>query len=211
MRREKAARAFGGYRASGLTLVETVAVAGVLGAVLVAAAAGTRYVRDELKTTQTLEMLARLDEAVRAYYQATGTWPGVGKMERGRDGETGRRKAEGSGFGGSYQGSEFRTSYQGSGFRVQDQERAAVEVLGELRRVTVSGEMIERLARDLPGAMGEQSLRDSWGHNLRCLTADSVWEADRRAVAAHGGEPIFVSDGPGGKGADELRSDELPR
>ncbi|GMU23010.1 MAG: hypothetical protein AMXMBFR13_30940 [Phycisphaerae bacterium] len=60
---------------------------------------------------------------------------------------------------------------------------------------------------------------DGWGRPLRCLTSGSRSAADRRAVAAGGGRPIFISVGPDGlfgpedspAVGDNLRSDELPR
>jgi hypothetical protein len=99
------------------------------------------------------------------------------------------------------------------GFRVQEERRAAVEVLEALRRVPAARAVLERIARDVPGAMDvagtvdDAGIRDAWGTALRCLTADSGTDADRQAVAAHGGRPIFISDGPDGEGMDEMRSD----
>lgn len=60
---------------------------------------------------------------------------------------------------------------------------------------------------------------DGWGRPLRCLTSSSRLAGDRRAVAAGGGRPIFISVGPDGlfgpedspAVGDNLRSDELPR
>ena len=65
-----------------------------------------------------------------------------------------------------------------------------------------------------PEAWG--TVRDGWGRPLRCLTADAPTPADREAVIAQGGKPIFISAGPDRRfglndvrfTADNLRSDE---
>lgn len=171
------------FRLAGLTLIELLVAAFALVLLLLAAGGATRYVRDELKRTQTAETLRRLDEAVGAYCRATGAWPEAGKRERG--------------------------GVRGSGFGVQEQHRAAAQVLAALRRVPASWALVERIAADVPGSVSEAGICDAWGTPLRCLTADSVSDVDRQAVAANGGRPVFISDGPDGDGADELRSDGI--
>jgi hypothetical protein len=94
---------------------------------------------------------------------------------------------------------------------------ASAEILSEISAVL---RMTEE-ASDEPGAAPAHwvSVRDAWGRPLRTLTTGSARSVEREAVVANNGCPVFISAGPDGRfgrtehamGADNLRSDELPR
>lgn len=198
----------------------------VLGLVLLIAAQGAQYVRDQLRTSRTWELLARLDEALTAYHQAAGAWPpGVGA------------EAAGSTGGGSRASRDNADARPAGDLPARTLEpratRDAAAVVQALLLVPAARTVMDaipeplRAGAVLQSAAGGQpaasrpawsEMVDAWGAPLRCLTARGDSAADRQAVAANGGKPVFVSAGPDGEFgtenspavSDNLRSDELP-
>jgi prepilin-type N-terminal cleavage/methylation domain-containing protein len=197
-------------RLRGMTLVEMVITAFVLGLLLLIAAEGTEYVRNQLKTARTWETLARLDEAMSAYYGATGQWPEA--MAQRPDGSRGRevqRETPGrENKGKEGKAGKWRGAQTDEGIKRQAEgEQAARRVLQALRAAAGSREFVERILAEAAEASADAVICDAWGSPFRCLTAQSESAVDRQAVAAHGGRPIFISSSPEG----DLRSDERPR
>lgn len=158
---------------SGMTLSETLIAAVVLAVALTVAALGVATARNELKHRQTRELLATLDEALSMYYEATNGWPTDPVPEApGRAAPSGKMTSSGD------------------------------RVIGIITSVSASRETLERAPRVLRVDLEGQpwgTLQDAWGWRLRCLTgAESIPEAERRAVAANGGRPIFISAGVDG-------------
>lgn len=103
-----------------------------------------------------------------------------------------------------------------------DDRTAAILVLQQLAQVNASRAHLDRIdpVLRIPGTQPHDfaGVRDGWGHPLRCLTVASTAPADRQAVAASGGRPIFISAGDHGgfeerdpaEPAEMIRSDELP-
>jgi type II secretory pathway pseudopilin PulG len=101
-----------------------------------------------------------------------------------------------------------------------DDRTAAARVLEQLAAVDASRIHLQRIDPILriPGTQPHDigGVRDGWGHPLRCLTTASTAPADRQAVVANGGRPIFISagdlsgfDGDAAEEAETIRSDEL--
>lgn len=84
--------------------------------------------------------------------------------------------------------------------RLDPGRNLTAELIATLKAVPESREKLESIPAILRSTQDEQSdtVRDAWGHPLRCLTADSPSEIDRRVVAANGGRPVFISAGPDG-------------
>lgn len=169
-----------------MTLSETLIAAAGLGLLLVVAALGISRIRSDLKHQQVQELLSALDDALFAYHDATGEWP----TEAGA-------------------GQGDRSPWSGDAARDHGL-RAAEKVIQALTTLPASRSVLERV----PGVLriGEQdagdgrweSVQDSWGHPLHCLTAASPSESDRQLVEANGGRPVFVSAGPDGRfGTDD--------
>jgi hypothetical protein len=180
-----------------MTLSGTVVLAAVLGLGLMVAGLASSWVRNELKVQATREMLVRLDEALWAYQRATGHWPAetLPASQPAGPRHTARQEAD---LGGS-------TS--------KDLRSSADQILAALGSVPGSRAVLEQIPEDnrvessidAPAGTGGApfSLVDEWRHHLGCLTADSFADRDRRAVAANGGRPIFISPGPDGLFGDE--------
>ena len=155
----------------GVTLSETLIVAVGLGLVLTVMALGVATVRVELETRQAWALLTTLDEALSAYHASTGGWPsGVEVTGDGAGGRVG----------------------------VGDGSESAGWVIRALDSVAASRAVLARIGPALrvsrPGRVG-WTMRDAWGRDLRCLTRASPSLADRQAVAANAGKPIFISAG----------------
>ena len=179
-----------------LTLTET-AIAGILiGLMLVMVTLGVDTVRQDLKRRRTERVLAQLDRTLAAYHHATGRWPADPSGPATHD---------------------TPTEDDGSGDRII----AALAADPESRKVLERIPPAFRVAAPADGATASPTSRpwgtiqDAWGHHLRCLTADSPLPVDRDAVAANGGEPVFLSAGPDERfgpqdlpnAADNIRSD----
>lgn len=180
-----------------VTLSETLVALAAVGLAILVLALGTDGVRTELKRKQCAELAQSLHRALLAYHQSTGGWPAGSQ-----------RPAESSADPLTAGGVESGT-----------------RVLGELARLGVSRTVLaalpEALRADAGGAAGEPELKwasvvDPWGNPLICLTSTSPLAAQRKAVAANRGCPIFISAGPDGRfglndpsaASDNIRSDE---
>lgn len=209
----------------GLTLIETLVAGVVLGLGLFVVAEGTRYVRNQAKTQRTWELLARLDRSLVAYYEAGGCWPEPSSALPADDrrpqtaptDDQPAAKAEPAGGLSDDQAAKPDMSEAAMTGDLSDgSERVAGEIVALLAHVPASRAILEGVewetARDAAGPR----IRDSWARPLRCLTARSPTVAQRQAVAANGGRPIFISGGPDGFGSDPpgtagLWSNGLPR
>jgi len=186
---------------SAVTLPETLIVAAVLALLLIVVALGLAKVRSDLKHGQAWELLANLDKALDAYHQDTGIWPACEPTPAGP--------------------AEAKTHRKPTIYNATDC------VIAALATEPASQKMVQKIPDVLlvpgnntttrPADFG--TVRDAWGRKLRCITAQSPTDSERRAVAANSGKPIFISPGADGKlgtndivaAADNLRSDELPR
>jgi len=190
-----------------MTLSETLIVAAVLALVLVIVALAMATIRNDLKQRQTWELLAMLDEALRAYYQAAAQQLG-NKPDPAAD----RVIAALAAVPASRQVLE-RIPHR---LRV----RANVEKQWAGNAKARTGRWPAAAGRSHTWDRPDVTVQDAWGHPLQCLTAASPSPVHRQAVAANGGRPIFISAGVDGRfgseldvaaGDDNLRSDELPR
>ncbi|MEP0843081.1 MAG: hypothetical protein HRF43_10265 [Phycisphaerae bacterium] len=188
-----------------MTLVETLIAAILLGLVLLVLAEGTDFVRDQLRTRRTWDRLARLNRAMAAYKAVTGQWPAGAAGPHSRPMDETRPRPDETTRGSSPDHPRARATGKDDDFQV------ARRIVGELLAVADSRRVLEA---GTDAAIDDEPLRaiqDGWGRPMRCLTARSPSPVDRQAVAANGGRPIIISDGPDGSAIpDPLRSDELP-
>jgi len=202
----------------GLTLPETLIATFLLALLLFVTAQGVEHVRNQLKTARTWEVLARLDEALLAYHAATRAWPETPGFDlaggEGKGGDKGTRRQEDKGRPDRGIGEadsmdeEPKTQDQEPG--TKDHEVKTAEwVVTALRAVPASRAILEHIEATAPASPSRGPLRDAWGVPLRCLTSASPSSADRQAVVAHGGRPIFISVGPNPEIG--LRTDGMPR
>ena len=180
-----------------LTLIETLIAAMLIALVLVIITVGVGTVRGDLKRRQTAQLLAQLDKALTAYHRATGRWPSDPEGPPSLDAPS---------------------ENDGSGDRII----AALTTVPPSRKLLDELPAIFRVAAapDSPAASptsqpASSTVQDSWGHRLRCITADSPNPVEHDAVAANDGKPVFISAGPDGRfgpqdhpdAADNIRSD----
>jgi hypothetical protein len=152
----------------------------------------TSWIRGELRIRATGELLARLDTALSAYHLAVGYWPAEARPATQQAYPASQRQ---------HLQSEERSASSAL-------QRAAEWILAALPSVPESKAVLDGVPRSFrgePEATGAEGssppgpvLVDAWRHRLGCLTTDSPAERDRRAVAANGGRPIFISAGPDG-------------
>lgn len=195
---------------TGMTLVETLIAAFVLGLVLLVVAEGTDVVRNQLRARRTWERLAVLNAAMEAYQRATQQWPGGGLHRQ----EAATRPARAGLSGLPTGGSQDRRP----GARSVEFD-AARRVLADLLDVEASKRVLGAASAGAAEDGADSAIQDGWGRRMRCLTAESDSLVDRQAVAASGGRPVFISDGPDGPRSDSSdrvvgylqRSDEVPR
>ncbi len=164
-------------RRRAMTFSETLIVAMLVGAALLLVALGIATVRTDLRTHQTWELLARLDDALNAYYGSTGSWP-----------VDPRATAERSSASGA---SESTVIVLAALQRTPKSDQVLERVPEVLRRESYEPDV--------------WIVVDGWGRPLRCMTANSPRTLERQAVAANGGKPIFVSAGGDGRfGLDDV-------
>jgi hypothetical protein len=150
------------------------------------------WVRGELKTQATREMLTKLDEALSAYHKAVGHWPADRPPDVQKNVAHARRYALQTGERTSASALQQAADWVVAALVSVPEAKAAIDQIPRIYRVVP--ELTEMTP--LPGA--GFSLVDGWRHHLGCLTAESPTERDRRAVAANGGRPLFISPGPDG-------------
>ncbi len=188
----------------GVTLSETLVTAAVVGVLLVLVGLGVDGIRNELKRKQTVALLDTLDRAIVAYHQSAGNWP----AEASESVSLQREPADAD-----------DPDENASGDRI-------VAILAEVPAAHTILQTIPEVLR-VPADQSEQPttrpalglIRDPWGHRLCCLTAFSPSPSQRKAVAANGNRPVFISAGPDGRlgflnvsaASDNLRSDELQK
>lgn len=185
-----------------MTLSETLVAALVVALALLLISLGVEGTQAELKRRQAMELLQLMNDALAAYQAATGQWPA----------DPGPSPSEGETL------LEVEPENDGSGDRVLAVLSAVPKVRVVLDRVA---DTLHVLPSELPAEGRRQpndwgTIQDPWGQRLRCLTTNNASQLYRKAVAANGNRPIFISAGADGRfglkdvssASDDLRSDE---
>lgn len=196
-------------RRRGLTLSETLIAAVLLALGLAVLARGMDGLRAELKRRQAVALMRMLDRALSAYHEETRRWPLPAPAMQPA----------------ATKPADLLSLLSPPAEREPD---SGDRVMAALAQVPASRGMLRRVPDILrvppdpdpqrqPWRGSEWgSVRDPWGRRLACLTAASESPAHRKAVAANGDRPIFISAGMDGRfglteaaaASDNIRSDE---